>query len=211
MFRAPASSIVISSCACKAACSPMAPCRAAIRSPMYRWRWRIPCRARSCRCNSRALIEGKGDIRRDADGNLFGNASISSASGGMSRMLVVDEEQESAEEETLLTYRDFKLEANLVRCGCARLDQCGAARERLAAGRGRSAWAQSTEHADQCEVECESAGPGAFRRVRAAARQSSWANGCAGECHGHAAGAGDHGPGHRRRSWRRTFQRLGCD
>lgn len=61
----------------------------------------------------KGLIEGKGDIRRDADGNLFGNASISSASGGMSRVLVVDEEEAPAEEETLLTYRDFKLDATL--------------------------------------------------------------------------------------------------
>jgi translocation and assembly module TamB len=58
-------------------------------------------------------IQGQGDIRRDADGNLFGNATISSPSGSMSRVLVFEGETEPAEEETLLTYRDFKVEANL--------------------------------------------------------------------------------------------------
>lgn len=61
----------------------------------------------------KGLIAGKGDVRRDAQGNLFGNASISSASGSMSRTLVVAEGDEPAEAETLLTYRDFQLEANL--------------------------------------------------------------------------------------------------
>ena len=61
----------------------------------------------------KGLIGGKGDIRRDADGNLFGNASIQSASGGMSRVLAVAEGDEPAEEETLLTYKDFRIEANL--------------------------------------------------------------------------------------------------
>lgn len=61
----------------------------------------------------KGMIEGQGDIRRDADGNLFGNASIRSPSGSMSRTLVLDGESEPAEEETLLTYRDFRIEANL--------------------------------------------------------------------------------------------------
>lgn len=61
----------------------------------------------------KGLIAGNGDVRRDAEGNLFGNASIRSASGSMSRTLVVDEGEEPVEEETLLTYRDFRLEANL--------------------------------------------------------------------------------------------------
>lgn len=61
----------------------------------------------------KGLIEGQGDIRRDAEGNLFGNASVRSASGSMSRVLVVDEGEEPAEEEVLLTYRDFRLDANL--------------------------------------------------------------------------------------------------
>lgn len=61
----------------------------------------------------KGLIEGQGDIRRDAEGNLFGNASIRSPSGSMSRTLEVDEGEEPVEEETLLSYRDFRLEANL--------------------------------------------------------------------------------------------------
>lgn len=61
----------------------------------------------------KGLLEGKGDVRRDADGNLFGNVSLRSASGGMSRTLAVAEGDQPAEEETLLSYRDFQLEANL--------------------------------------------------------------------------------------------------
>ncbi|HEY0686445.1 MAG TPA: translocation/assembly module TamB domain-containing protein [Steroidobacter sp.] len=61
----------------------------------------------------KGLIAGRGDIRRDAEGNLFGNATVSSASGSMSRNVAVEEGEEPVEEETLLTYRDFRLEANL--------------------------------------------------------------------------------------------------
>ncbi len=61
----------------------------------------------------KGMVQGQGDIRRDADGNLYGNASLSSPEGGMSRVLAFDDHSEPAEEETLLTYRDFKLEANL--------------------------------------------------------------------------------------------------
>jgi translocation and assembly module TamB len=61
----------------------------------------------------KGMIEGQGDIRRDADGNLFGNASIHSPSGSMSRTLLVGDAAEPVEEETLLTYRDFKIEATL--------------------------------------------------------------------------------------------------
>jgi translocation and assembly module TamB len=61
----------------------------------------------------KGMIEGQGDIRRDADGNLYGNASIRSPSGSMSRVLVFENEGEPAEEETLLSYRDFRIEANL--------------------------------------------------------------------------------------------------
>lgn len=61
----------------------------------------------------KGLIQGQGDIRRDADGNLFGNATLHSPSGSMSRTLAVAGESEPPEEETLLTYRDFKIEANL--------------------------------------------------------------------------------------------------
>jgi len=60
------------------------------------------------------MLEGKGDIRRDAQGNLFGNASLHSPSGRMDRTLVVEEGAEvPAEKETLLTYEDFRLDANL--------------------------------------------------------------------------------------------------
>lgn len=61
----------------------------------------------------KGVIQGQGDIRRDADGNLFGNATLHSPSGSMSRTLAVAGESEPPEEETLLTYRDFKIEANL--------------------------------------------------------------------------------------------------
>lgn len=61
----------------------------------------------------KGMIQGQGDVRRDADGNLYGSASLSSPSGSMSRVLVFDGESEPAEEETLLSYRDFKVEATL--------------------------------------------------------------------------------------------------
>lgn len=61
----------------------------------------------------KGLVGGQGDIRRDAEGNLFGNASILSDSGSLSRVLAVAEDDQPAEEETLLTYRDFRIEANL--------------------------------------------------------------------------------------------------
>lgn len=59
------------------------------------------------------LIAGQGDVRRDAAGNLFGSASLRSESGGMSRTLAVDEDEEPVETEALLSYRDFKLDASL--------------------------------------------------------------------------------------------------
>ena len=59
------------------------------------------------------LLDGKGDVRRDAAGNLFGNASLRSGSGSMSRTLALGEDEQSVEQETLLTYKDFQLEANL--------------------------------------------------------------------------------------------------
>ena len=61
----------------------------------------------------KGMIQGQGDIRRDPDGNLFGNASIQSPSGSMSRTIAVDGESEPADEETLLSYRDFRIEATL--------------------------------------------------------------------------------------------------
>jgi translocation and assembly module TamB len=59
------------------------------------------------------ILEGNGDIRRDAEGKLFGSASLRSPSGSMSRTLAEDEEAQSEERETLLSYHDFRLDANL--------------------------------------------------------------------------------------------------
>jgi translocation and assembly module TamB len=59
------------------------------------------------------MLEGKGDVRRTAEGELFGNVSLRSPSGSMSRTLALDEQDVSAEKETLMTYNDFRLEANL--------------------------------------------------------------------------------------------------
>lgn len=60
------------------------------------------------------MLEGKGDIRRDAEGNLFGNATVRSPSGRMARTLAVEEgEANPAEEEVLLTYEEFRLDATL--------------------------------------------------------------------------------------------------
>jgi translocation and assembly module TamB len=60
------------------------------------------------------MLEGEGDIRRDAEGKLFGNASLRSPSGRMARTLAVEEgEADPAEQETLLSYDDFRLDANL--------------------------------------------------------------------------------------------------
>lgn len=59
------------------------------------------------------ILEGKGDIRRDAEGQLFGSASLRSPSGRMARTLAVGEEAQPAEQEVLLSYNDFQLDANL--------------------------------------------------------------------------------------------------
>jgi translocation and assembly module TamB len=60
------------------------------------------------------MLEGKGDIRRDAQGNLFGTASLRSPSGRMDRTLATEEgEANPTERETLLSYEDFRLDANL--------------------------------------------------------------------------------------------------
>lgn len=60
------------------------------------------------------MLEGNGDIRRDAEGNLFGTASLRSPSGRVARTLAVEEgEADPAEQETLLTYDDFRFDANL--------------------------------------------------------------------------------------------------
>ncbi|MBL8266767.1 translocation/assembly module TamB domain-containing protein [Steroidobacter sp.] len=61
----------------------------------------------------KGLIEGKGDVRKDANGNLFGTASIRSEAGSMSRVIAVAEGDEPAVEETLLTYRNFVVDATL--------------------------------------------------------------------------------------------------
>lgn len=60
------------------------------------------------------MLEGKGDIRRDPEGNLFGTASLHSPSGRMDRTVATEEgETNPAERETLLSYEDFRLDANL--------------------------------------------------------------------------------------------------
>lgn len=60
------------------------------------------------------MLEGNGDVRRNAGGELFGNAVLRSPSGSMSRVLAaVDAEDDPAEKETLMTYGDFRLEAKL--------------------------------------------------------------------------------------------------
>jgi translocation and assembly module TamB len=53
----------------------------------------------------KGTIEGKGDIRRAADGSLFGNASLSSASGSVA--------EDGAEGDALLSYERFQLNADL--------------------------------------------------------------------------------------------------
>lgn len=61
------------------------------------------------------ILEGNGDIRRDPEGNLFGTVSLRSPSGRMARTLAVEEgtEADPAEQEILLSYDDFRLDANL--------------------------------------------------------------------------------------------------
>jgi translocation and assembly module TamB len=50
-------------------------------------------------------IEGKGDVRRTADGALFGAATLQSASGNVA--------EENAESDPLLSYQNFQLNADL--------------------------------------------------------------------------------------------------
>lgn len=52
------------------------------------------------------VVEGQGEIRQDADGALFGNAVLTSASGSVS-------EAEADGEAPLLTYQDFRFAADL--------------------------------------------------------------------------------------------------
>ena len=59
------------------------------------------------------MLEGSGEVRRNAEGELFGNATLRSLSGSMSRTIPGDEEEEATKGETLLSYNDFRLEANL--------------------------------------------------------------------------------------------------
>jgi translocation and assembly module TamB len=80
------------------------------------------------------MLEGQGDIRRDVEGNLFGTASLRSPSGRMARTLAVEDgESNPAEQETLLSYDDFRLDANLAGPDArasisARLQQSGSLR-----------------------------------------------------------------------------------
>ncbi|MGH8174792.1 MAG: translocation/assembly module TamB domain-containing protein [Steroidobacter sp.] len=59
-------------------------------------------------------IEGRGDIRRTAQGELFGDVQIRSSSGRVSRHLLETAEGGGAEEaQTLLSYSDLNIAANL--------------------------------------------------------------------------------------------------
>jgi len=57
-----------------------------------------------------AVIEGKGDIRRTRDGELFGQAHVSSASGRVSDAKAAPQEDAA---DALLTYKDLKVDARL--------------------------------------------------------------------------------------------------
>ena len=54
---------------------------------------------------AKGVLEGKGDIRRTPQGALFGNASLTSASGSVA--------EEGQENDALLSYEGFELAANL--------------------------------------------------------------------------------------------------
>jgi translocation and assembly module TamB len=76
------------------------------------------------------VIEGRGDLRRTAAGELFGDARIRSPSGGVSRVLATTVGDASPELQTLLSYTDLNIAANLsgpdARASLnARLDQQG--------------------------------------------------------------------------------------
>jgi translocation and assembly module TamB len=59
-------------------------------------------------------IQGRGDIRRSPQGEMFGNVLIESPSGRISRHVAVVAGDESAEPpQTLLSYRDLRLAASL--------------------------------------------------------------------------------------------------
>jgi len=53
----------------------------------------------------KGTIEGKGDIRRTAEGAMFGNASLTSSSGSVA--------EEGSESDPLLSYENFELNADL--------------------------------------------------------------------------------------------------
>jgi translocation and assembly module TamB len=57
-----------------------------------------------------AVVQGNGKINRNADGALFGEAHVTSASGRVSEAGAQAEEDAA---DALLTYKDFKLDANL--------------------------------------------------------------------------------------------------
>jgi translocation and assembly module TamB len=57
----------------------------------------------------RGRIEGRGDIRRDAEGALFGNASITSQSGSLAST-----EAGNGDQEILISYKDLSIQALLV-------------------------------------------------------------------------------------------------
>ncbi len=144
MSRVRASSIVASSCAMQGGMQPDGSgtgqllasqcCRAALANSLASEN--PPLRFEAC-------FAGQGDIRRDVDGNLFGKASISSPSGSVSRTLVVDGESQPADEETLLTYRDFKIDADLSGRGAGDYQRRTAGEGGRSQGEERAARAQS--------------------------------------------------------------------
>jgi translocation and assembly module TamB len=60
------------------------------------------------------VLRGRGDVRRTSDGQLHGQVVLEAPDGRVSRPPVEEEEAETPpEEQTLLTWRDLRLDANL--------------------------------------------------------------------------------------------------
>lgn len=59
------------------------------------------------------IIEGRGNVRRTPQGTLFGEAQINSPSGRISRPPIEGAEDEDSTTETLFSYEDLRIAANL--------------------------------------------------------------------------------------------------
>ncbi|MGH6609815.1 MAG: translocation/assembly module TamB domain-containing protein, partial [Burkholderiaceae bacterium] len=59
------------------------------------------------------IIEGRGNVRRTPEGTLFGEAQINSPSGRISRPPIEGAEDEDSTVETLFSYEDLRIAANL--------------------------------------------------------------------------------------------------